>query len=217
MKKKDVSSESKVKGSTVFSDPKAKREEVSKKTSKGKIALWIIVSVLVVFIAIPWGIVQIVKIANSTPLPPFSERVSTTKVFPEATRVYTLKVADGRTPEACEKITEALLVEDYCGEFEFTVAENGDKLIGHFKFKNKHDASRNEWFKMQMIRYSSALMALVDNMDKVTWEYPDNGVSSGGSFTRSDVELLLGYPARLYSQSEQGIQLLLNDLGLSLG
>ena len=216
MKKKNVFDGLKETESTVFSDPKKKGENEVKKVSKGKIALRIVVAIIVVFVAIPWGVVQIVKIANHKPLPPFSDRLSNTKVFPEATKVYALKTVDGRTPEACDKIIELLLVEDYCGEFQFSVVENGDSLVGHFKFIQKHDASRDEWFKMRMIKYASAMMALVDNMHKVTWEYPDSGASTGGSFTRSDVELLLGYPAYLYGQSETGIQLLLNDLGLNL-
>lgn len=216
MKKSQNSKKSSKTESTVFSDPKRQRDAEKRAISKGKIALWFVAAVLIVFVAIPWGIVQIAKLVNHKPMPTFEERLNNTEAFAEATKFYALKTVDGRTEGACEKITEALLIDDYCGEFQFTVTENGDGLVGHFKFTGKHDLSRDEWFKTQMIRYASAMMSLVDNMHKVTWEYPDTGKSTGGSFTRSDVELLLGYPAHLYSQSEKGIQLLLNDLGLSL-
>ena len=199
MKKTNNFQKASVKESTVLSDPKRKGKHEKKRVSRGKIALWVVAVVLAVFVAIPWGIVQVVKLVNNKPMPTFEERLSGTRVFAEATKVYTLKTADGMTEGACESIAEALLIDDYCGEFQFTVIQNGDGVVGHFKFTGRHDASRDEWFKMQMIRYASAMMTLVDNMHKVTWEYPDTGNSTGGSFTRNDIELLLGYPAHLYS------------------
>ncbi|MBE6799360.1 MAG: DUF4825 domain-containing protein [Ruminococcaceae bacterium] len=216
MKKRNEALKAKGAESTVFSDPKDKPESRVKKTSKAKIALWAVVAILVVFVAVPWGVVQIVKIANTKPKPTFNERLDRTAVFEEAAKVYALKTADGNDLEACNRILDALSVDDYCGEFTFTVDNTSDGVTVNFKFSQKHDSSRDEWFKMQMIRYSCAMLALVDNMQKVTWEYPDSGASTGGSFTRGDVELLLGYPAHLYGQSEKGVQLLLNDLGLDV-
>ena len=214
MKKNEKISNGTVEGSTVLSDPK-KAGRNGRRISKRKIVLWTLAVLLVVFVAIPWGIVQIAKMAKSTPKPTFNERLSKTVAYDNAKMYYTLKTPDGNDQAAVGKILDTMEVAAHCGEYTLSVSKSDGGVDIVISLAKSHDPSRDEWFKMQMIKYSCAMFGLVDNLQKVTWQYPNNGSgNTGGYFTRGDAELFLGYPASLYGQSEKGVQLLLNDLGL---
>lgn len=203
--------------STVFSDPKSNKStsKKRKKISKGVAVALVLATVVVVFVVIPWGVLSIVNIARSDPKPSFNERVKNTVAYENAVSVYSLKIADANDTEGAARLFKALEVSDYCGEFNFEVSAAADEVQLNIRFEKEHNSSRNEWFQTMMMKYASAMFALCDNLQKVSWEYPNNGTgSSGGYFTRRDAELYLGYPAEMYGRSAEGVQLLLSDLGL---
>lgn len=214
MRKRKADKCSEFEQSTVLSKPDSDRK-ATKPRKKGRIIAWILTILVVVFVVIPWAIVQIANIANSDPKPTFDQRLKNVTVYENAAEVYKLKAADGMDKEAIRAIVEKFEVADYCGQFELKAEKVNDEVVITFVFQEAHDSSRDEWFKMQMIRYSCALCALVDNVQKVSWEYPGsaNG-ANGGFFTRGDADKFLGYSAMLYGATDKGVQLLLSDLGL---
>lgn len=214
MRKQKADKSSEYEQSTVLSKPDGGRK-APKLREKGKIIAWILATLIVVFVVIPWAIVQIANIADSEPKPTFNERLENVTVYENAAEVYKLKVTDGTDKEAIKAIAEKLEVADYCGQFELNVEKVNDEVVITFVFQEAHDPSRDEWFKMQMIRYACAMCALVDDVQKVSWEYPGNANGgNGGLFTRGDADKFLGYSAMLYGATDKGVQLLLSDLGL---
>lgn len=214
--KKETENKVKLEESTIFCDPKKGKEE---KNKKHKGLWWKILAVLiVVFVGIPWLIVELAGTDNGTapkPVAPFETRVERTVVYGEGTACYNAKNPDVNDIEADMKLLELLDVAKNCGEFTVEVSSKEKPYRLTLCFTAAHDASRETWFENTMVGYSCVLLALIDNVDEIAWSHPDGGDGdTGGYFTREDAEKFLGVGISRYGSSEKAVQLLLNDTGV---
>lgn len=203
--------------STVFSDPKKKETAVK---NKGKIVKNVLIAVVVVFVVIPAAIVGIAKMLDDSnarkPVPPLSSRIENTTADELAIELYESSVDTVTDIDATEKILTLLGIKGNCGEFTFEVITDKKPYKLQLNFPTANDASIKDWFETQMVKYSCALLALIDDIDEVVWVYPaDDTGDNGGAFNRNDaMKLLNDTPVTYYTVSADGIQLLLTELGL---
>ncbi len=206
--------------STVFSDPKKSRENgEGKQKSKARIIRNVIIAIILVFVVLPWGIVTVAKWVKgpSTPVViPFSSRLAATEADNKAKELFSLKNADINNQAANEEILQLLDISYDCGEYEVVLQTEQEPYRLTMSFKYAPDSSRAEWFETTMVKYSCMLLALTEDADEIGWEYPANdSKDTGGYFTREDARKFLGTDVSEYAKSAEGIQLLLNELGLN--
>ena len=218
--KKNTQNESKNnENSTVFSDPKKAREENQGGKKIGKKIRNIVIALILVFVVLPWLIVTVAKWIKgpSGPIvPPFSSRVAATEADELAKDLFALKNKSVTDMEANQKIAEKLDIEYFCGSFTLTLQAEQKPYRLTMKFDDKPDDSRGEWFEETMVKYSCAFLMLVEDADQIGWEFPvEEEKDNGGYFTREDAKKLLGTDVALYGNSPEGVQLLLNELGLN--
>ena len=219
MKKGNQKELKSVENSTIFSDPKKAKEENHSSKKIGKTIRNIAIALILIFVVLPWLIVTVAKWVKGPAgpvVPPFSSRVASTEADTLAKELFALKNKNVSNMEANQKIAEKIDVEYDCGSFVLTLQaeQKPNRLI--MKFQEKPDATRSEWFEERMIKYSCAFLMLVEDVDEIGWEYPaEDSNDNGGYFTREDAKKLLGTDVALYRQSPEGVQLLLNELGLN--
>ena len=214
---KKCESESKQK-STIFSDPH--REKSSEKVGKRKIITTVIVVLLVVFIVVPWVIVKVVDIANDSSKPkalPFETRVQRAEADEQAIKLFAAKNEAVSDEEKDAVLLSILKVSQNCGAFTIELRTDAKPYRLTMNFKEAHDESMNEWFENTMVKYSCVLLALIEDADQIGWHCPSSsyGNEVSGYFTRSDAEKFLNIKVARYGESENSIQLLLNELGLN--
>ena len=215
MDKKKMDTESKE--STVFSDPHKK--EAPKTKPRGKIVMAVIAAILVAFILVPYGIVKITGAVNkrSTGPAPFSSRLATAEAEQLASRLFAAKTQYIGDNSAVLNLVDILGVKAELGDYTISLKTDSEPYRLTINFKNAHDISRDEWFDLTAVRYSCVLMALIDNAGEVAWTCPesDKREATEGMFTRDDAKKLLSdTPVERYGESAEGVQLLLNELGI---
>ncbi len=203
--------------STVLSDPHKK--EAPKTKPRGKIVLSVIAAVLVAFVLVPYGIVKITGAANkrSAAPAPFSSRLSATEAEQLANGLFAAKTHYIGDNSAVLNLIDILGVRAELGDYTISLKTDSEPYRLIINFKNAHDTSRDEWFDLTAIRYSCVLMALIDNAGEVAWTCPgsDKREATEGFFTREDAKKLLSdTPVERYGESAEGVQLLLNELGI---
>ena len=199
--------------STVLSDPHKK--EAPKTKPRGKIVLSVIAAVLVAFVLVPYGIVKITGAANkrSAAPAPFSSRLSATEAEQLANGLFAAKPKYIGDNSAVLNLIDILGVRAELGDYTISLKADSEPYRLIINFKNAHDTSRDEWFDLTAIRYS----CVIDNAGEVAWTCPgsDKREATEGFFTREDAKKLLSdTPVERYGESAQGIQLLLNELGI---
>jgi hypothetical protein len=205
MKEKEIS--------TIFSDPKKK--EAGSKKPKGKIIAVILTALIVLFVAVPWLIVEIANGSDERYVAPFSSRVENTKADELGITLFNLKNKKISDIEANERIISALPIKNDLGEFTVTYKTDKKPYRLTMEIKNPHDTSLNDWYGNTLVKYSCVLLALIGDADEIAWSYPDQtGKTVSGYVTRKDAETFLKVPVKNYAKSEKSVQLLLNELGI---
>ena len=203
--------------STIFgvrNKSKSNAQTSTKSKISKKVVIWVAVALIALFVVLPWGIVQIVKISENT-LTPFSERGEDVVATDYATEVFLLKSSDFKNINATEKILDTLCLVDRLYGYTVSV-KTGDVNTIVVTFNQSHHPTMDKEYEETMINYSCAIMALVENADMVEWKYPSTSQGDeGGAFSRADGLTYLGYPLSEYAKTKEGIQMLLVDIGLS--
>lgn len=231
-KNKDIdNSEFKTENSTVF--VKAERlkssDEAEKKKPKrkAKTALTIFIAAIVLLVGVSWLVVTIVGSPNSDiinsgkPKHSYEQLLEYTKATEESAELFAMKNPEITDSEAVKALIAYLRPENELGGYSVEIQSAERPCYLTLKFELAHntgDDSENEW-KISVIKYSCAIMALVSDISEVKWEFPtETGAITGSSFTRADAEKLmnLGVSVTRFAESEISVQLLLNQLGIDL-
>ena len=112
--------------------------------------------------------------------------------------------------------------EEELGQYTVLVQATEKPYTITLKFNSTHDTTQqedgNKW-ETEVIKYSTAIMGLIDNVAQVNWEFPsDENKIEGSFFNRADAEKLmkLGVPISEFAKTPEAVQLLLNQLGIDL-
>lgn len=224
-------SEFKTEDSTIFFKPERSKPDdeaaMKKPKRKARIAFIIFVAAVVLLVGVPWLVVTIVGSPNSNiinngkPKHSYEQLLEHTKATEESAELFAMKNPDITDSEAVTALIAYLHPENELGGYsvEIQSAERPYYLTLRFELvHNTGDESENEW-KISVIKYSCAVMALVSDISEVKWEFPtETGAVTGSGFTRADAEKLmnLGVPVTRFAESETSVQLLLNQLGIDL-
>lgn len=207
------------KDSAVLSDPHKGKETEAKKKGKGKAVLITIVAFIFAFVLVPYSVVKISNAAkkrNSEPSP-FSSRLAATDAEQLGERLFAAKTQYIGDNAACLSILDILDFKSELGDYTISLKTDESPYRLTLEFKNSHDTSRDEWFDLTVIKYSCVLLSLIENADEIAWTCPKSDAREAveGKFTREDAaKLLNNTPALRYSETKEGVQLLLNELGI---
>lgn len=205
--------------STVFCDPDRGENSKVKKRSKGKTATVILLTLFLIFVIIPVIIWLFIKgsenQSNTRYVPPISSRIENTEADEKAKALFAAKNPYIGDNSADAEILSLLDIANNCGRFTIELKTDAEPYRITMCFSETRDISIGEWFENTMVKYSCVILALIENADEVGWSYPaDETGDTGGYFTREDAQKLLNVPVEYYSESAEGIQLLLTELGL---
>lgn len=216
--------------STVFSKPiRQTAEEIKSIKQKRKRTVIIVLSIaVIIFVVLPWIIVKLIGSSNKDYMNSgqtkftYSQLVERVDLVNEpAKTLYSIKNPDLKNTEAVKKVIDFLKPQEELGEFTLDIqcAEKPYNIT--FKFDLTHEVvteGQDEW-ELEMIKQSCAIMALMNNVAQVNWEFPiESGETKSGLFNRADAEKLmsLNVPIERFAESETSVQLLLNQLGIDL-
>ena len=221
--------------STVFSDPRKKREDDTvkvpkKKRNKLKRLLCIVISAVIVLVGALWMTIQLVdspveKIKNKGPsnktYEQWLETVDESKISTVATELYGLKNPDIKDKGAFERMAELLQVEQELGTFELTVLSDSKPYAVYFSFNYTHHEPTDDtdFWLQNMMKYCCVIMSLVDNVAQVKWDFPlESGGQKIGTFTRADAQKYydLDVSPQRFAESEKSVQLMLTYLGINI-
>lgn len=174
---------------------------------------------VIIFVVVPviiWMFIRNTGGGDRRPVAPIESRIAGTEAGEMALRLFEVKNPDVNDVSADAAVMSILNIADNCGRFDFEVSAESSPYRVILRFEQTRNVSEADRFENTMVKYSCALLALIENADEIEWSYPaDETGDTGGYFTRSDAEKLLsGVPAARYSESAEGVQLLLTELGL---
>ena len=232
MAKKKLEENFTVRDSMIFekSDRKKADEEgaAPKKPKKRvKPVVAICLSVLILFVAVPWLVVTIIESPNEAIINDgkakntYQELVDKTKGTEFSDKLLQMKNPDLNDTAEIIELVAFLRPEERIGSYTISVQSAEKPYNVTIAFKSIHDVSDNSYDKWHtnVIKYSCAILALVDNIAQVNWEYYDSsGQKVKSLFNRGDAEKFfnLNVPAIRFADSSQSIQLMLNLLGIDL-
>ncbi len=219
--------------STVFK--KADRNETLtaedvklKKQKKTKRIVAVFLTIVILLVAVPWLVVNIITSPKDDYLNPgeptqtFETLLNSTNATEQSTELYNMKNPDLNDTDAVTALIAKLNPQEELGQYSVLVQATEKPYTITLKFDSTHDTTQNEdgnkW-ETEVVKYSTAIMALIDNIAQVNWEFPDGENKTQGSFfNRSDAEKLmkLGVPISQFAKSTEAVQLLLNQLGIDL-
>ena len=230
MAKKNLNEEFSVRDSMLFEKNDRNAEElkgtVKDPKKRKKLITTIVILVFVVFIAVPWIIVTVMKPGSQpykndgTPKSSYSELLAKTKATEKSTELFNMKNPDLKDKDAVENLIKYLQLEEKLGGYTIEVQSDSKPYSLTLKFTLSHDVPADGYdsWEQTMIRYSCAILSLVNNISQVSWEYPVANATAGTYFTRADAEKLynLGVTAVTFAKSPESVQLMLNQLGIDL-
>lgn len=219
--------------STVFKkanrDEKLTPEEIKlKKQKKAKRIVTVFLVIVILLTVVPWLIVNVVKnpkddyINPGQPIKSFESLLESTTATEQSTEIYNMKNPDLNDLTAVTALIAKLKPEEELGEYTVLVQATEKPYTITLKFNSTHDTTQqedgNKW-ETEVIKYSTAIMGLIDNVAQVNWEFPSGENNTEGSFfNRADAEKLmkLGVPISEFAKTPEAVQLLLNLLGIDL-
>lgn len=219
--------------STVFKkadrNEKLTPEEIKlKKQKKTQKIISIFLVIVILLVIIPWLAVKIIKsqkydyINPGQPIKSFETLLSSTTATEQSTEICNMKNPDLNDLTAVTALIAKLKPEEELGQYTVLVQATEKPYTITLKFNSTHDTTQqedgNKW-ETEVIKYSTAIMALIDNVAQVNWEFPSGENNTEGSFfNRADAEKLmkLGVPISEFAKSPEAVQLLLNLLGIDL-
>ena len=230
MAKKNLNEEFSVRDSMLFEKNDRKADElkdtVKDPKKRKKLVTTIVILVLVVFIAVPWIVVTVMKPDsqpyrnNGTPKSSYSELLAKTEATEKSTELFNMKNPDLKDKESVERLIAFLQLDGALGEYTVEIQSDSKPYSITLKFNLTHDtpADGHDMWEQTVIRYSCAILSLVNNISQVNWEYPVTNATAGAYFTRTDAEKLynLGVTAVTFAKSPESVQLMLNQLGIDL-
>jgi hypothetical protein len=232
MAKKKHTDEFSVKNSMIFerSDRKKADEDGAapkKPKNRKRLAMGIVATILIVFIGIPWLIVNIAKsnsdsyINDGQPKKSYSELLSDVEATEKSTELHSLKNPDLKDQAAVERLIAFLQLENELGSYTVEVQNEAKPYTLTLKFKLSHDVpaeGQPDKWEQTVIQYSTAILSLINNIAEVRWEFPVGNGTGGSYFTRADAEKLynLGVTAVTFAKTPESVQLMLNQLGIDL-
>ena len=204
-------------------------EEIKlKKQQKNKKIIAIFLTIIILLVAVPWLIVNIIKspkddyVNRGEPVQSFQTLLELTKATEQSTELYDIKNPDLKDLGAVTALIAKLKPQEELGQYSVLVQATEKPFTVTLKFAQTHDITEqedgNKW-ETEIIKYSTAIMALIDNVAQVNWEFPDGENKPQGSFfNRADAEKLmkLGVPISEFAKTPEAVQLLLNQLGIDL-
>ena len=234
MAKKKHNDEFSVKDSMIFerSDRKKADEDgaAPKKPKKiGKIVRTVFIALGGLLVGVPLGIITVIDSPtesihnNGLPKHTFEELLDATTPTEDAEKLFAMKNPDITDPSKLSEMLEFLQVRDELGDFELEVQNQAKPYSITLKFKLTHDVPSDGFDRWEhdMIKYSCAVMSMVNNIATVNWEYPSSAEADGTAgayFTRADAEKYynLGVTATQFARNSTSVQLMLNQLGIEL-
>ncbi len=194
--------------------------------SKKKLVLGIVIGLLVLLVGVPWLVIAIIGnsgkpyLNDAVPKHTYEELLKETVATEKSTELLALKNPEITDAAAVQALLDFLKTEEALGSYSLSVKNDAKPYQITLTFTGTHDVTSDvtdDWTKT-MITYSTALLALIDNISQVNWSFPSGNSTSGAYFTRADAEQLLnlGVPAKQFASSAQSIQLLLNQLNIEL-
>ncbi len=219
--------------STVFKkanrDESLTPEEVKlKKQKKTKRIIGVFLIIAILLVAVPWLVVNIITspkddyVNPGEPTQTFETLLNSTNATEQSTEVYNMKNPDLNDTDAVTALIAKLKPQEELGQYSVLVQATEKPYTITLKFDSTHDTTQNEdgnkW-ETEVVKYSTAIMALIDNVAQVNWEFPSGENKTEGSFfNRADAEKLmkLGVPVSQFAKSPEAVQLLLNQLGIDL-
>ena len=230
MSKKKETKEFTVKDSMIFQKSdrtKHEKGENSKKMSKaGKIILTCFIAAAILFVGVPLLIVML--FGNKKPdytndgvtTLTYSEMVAMTEATDKSTEILALKNPDLNDAEAVKKLIATLKPEEKLGGYSVEIQSAEKPYSITLKFNLSHDLGEDaaDKWNTTVIKYSTAILCLCDNVAQVNWEYPVNDGKDGAFFNRADAEKYLNLsvePSQLAASSES-VQLMLSLLGIDI-
>lgn len=210
--------------STVFN--KTEKPQAKPK-SRLKIGMSVFIAVAVLIIVVPLLIIMVKGkhnediINTGKPRQSYEELLSVTTPTEHSEKLYGMKNPELSDTAAVEEIIGYIMTEERLGGYTVSVESTEKPYSIALKFKNTHEVGavgEDEW-ELGVIQQSCMIMALIDNIAEVKWEFPtENGSTSGASFTRTDAGDLmkLGIPIERFAESATAVQLLMNHLGIDI-
>lgn len=210
--------------SMVFNKPE--KPQVKPK-SRLKIGMSVFIGIVVLIIAVPLLIIMVTGkhnediINTGKPRQSYEELLSITIPTEHSEKLYGMKNPELSDTAAVEEIIGYINTEERLGGYTVSV-KNAEKPYSiTLKFNNTHEigaVGEDEW-ELGVIQQSCMIMALIDNIAEVKWEFPtENSSTSGALFTRNDAGDLmkLGIPIERFAESATAVQLLMNHLGIDI-
>lgn len=198
-----------------------------KQKSKAKIIIAVFIAAAVLLVGVPWVIVTVTDspneaiINNGRARLPFEKLLEHTSATEISTELFSMKNPDINDHAAVTELIGRLHPEEELGGYSVEVHSSEKPYTVTLKFELAHkvgEDAEDDW-DVTVIKYSCAILSLIDNIAQVNWEYPVNSTETGGAyFTRADAEKLmnLNVPVSRFAESETAVQLLLNQLGIDL-
>lgn len=117
---------------------------------------------------------------------------------------------------ANSRIAQLLRIGDTLGNYSNELQTSREPYGWTFDFGDR--LANSKVFEAKMKSNASILMALIDNLDEVSWSYmveTDSGPAErSGKITREECSEWLGAPLNSFSESPESVQALLNLLGI---
>lgn len=114
------------------------------------------------------------------------------------------------------RIAQLLRIGDTLGNYNNELQTSREPYGWTFDFGDR--VANSKVFEAKMKSNASILMALIDNLDEVSWSYmveTDSGPAErSGKITREECSKWLGTPLKSFSESPESVQTLLNLLGI---
>ena len=111
------------------------------------------------------------------------------------------------------KIAELLGISRELGSFQNELQTSGEPYAWILHFENRPSFPAS--FEEKMRGYACVLMAAVDNLGEVRWDYPvDFGSGAAGTMTKDECSEYVGGDIKAFSESPEKMQELLQRLGL---
>lgn len=204
-------------------------EEIKlKKQKKIKRIITVFLIIVILLTVVPWLIVNVITspkddyVNPGEPTQTFETLLSSTTATEQSTEIYNMRNPDLNDNDAVTALIAKLKLEEELGQYTVLVKATEKPYTITLKFASTHDTTQhedgNKW-ETEVIKYSTAIMGLIDNVAQVNWEFPsDENKTEGSFFNRADAEKLmnLGVPISEFAKTPVAVQLLLNQLGIDL-
>ena len=211
--------------STVFSDP-IEKGKTQKKHKAGKIIFICFIAAAILFIGVPMLIIMFFGNSGDdytnqgTTELSFYEMVEMTEATEKSTELLGMKNPDLKDTAAVQSLISTLQLDEDLGSYTVNIQNDSKPYSITLKFNLTHDLSgdtADKW-NSDVIKYSTAILCLCDNVAQVNWEYPVNDGIDGAFFNRADAQkyFKLNVPPEAFSESSESIQLMLGLLGIDI-